>query len=274
MKAAEAPKKLKKYFRHLVKRLDKTGIKLDPNGEIDWSEVDPKHFGRWAPKKEIIKMALKMRDLEFEFPQKLEKMKLKSSMIELLDQEEAKLELAKKKYDKSMEGQPEKEVQRDPVYLWDHDLLESKFENPDERAHRIHKEWIQLKRANVLENPDKRTTEEQVDLQNEIVDKIRDLRWRVDQELVRRKLDPIFKFNYHRYTKSMFMFDSDIEFSKLKTFLDRNPRILQEDPLVGTEYKKIMELLRRKRIVETTTNKYEPGSHYFHQQHMKDKPKR
>ena len=68
LKAVEAPTKLKKYFKHLIKRVDKTGIKLDPNGNIDWIKVKPSIKGRWEPKAKIIEVALKMRDLEFEYP--------------------------------------------------------------------------------------------------------------------------------------------------------------------------------------------------------------
>lgn len=87
-------------------------------------------------------------------------------------------------------------------------------------------------------------------LQEAIVDKIRDIRWKVDQEMVKHNLDPLFKHAYTKYTREEFMLDSEIQFSKLKTFLQKNPRILKEDPIISQEYLTIINLIRRKKLIE------------------------
>jgi hypothetical protein len=46
------------------------------------------------------------------------------------------------------------------------------------------------------------------------------------------------------------LLDSEIEFSKVKRLLDKNPKILREDPLLGVDYLKIINLIKRKKLVE------------------------
>ncbi len=49
---------------------------------------------------------------------------------------------------------------------------------------------------------------------------MRKIRWRVDQELTRRNIDPLFKDNYAgKYDKEEFLIDSDMEFYKIKKLL-------------------------------------------------------
>ena len=73
---------------------------------------------------------------------------------------------------------------------------------------------------------------------------IRALRWRVDQELTSRHIEPIFKEAYYSYTKDEFMLDADFEFYKVKNLLSKNPRILKEDPIIGVEYLKVINLIK------------------------------
>lgn len=96
---------------------------------------------------------------------------------------------------------------------------------------------------------------------------IRGIRWRVDQELVGRHIEPIFKEGYYSYTKDEFMLDADFEFYKVKNFLNRSPRILKEDPIVGVEYLKVINLIKQKKLLENTTDQYDPTAsieaHYY-----------
>jgi hypothetical protein len=52
------------------------------------------------------------------------------------------------------------------------------------------------------------------------------------------------------------MFDADMQFSKLKNFLHKNPRILKEDPVIGQEYMEIIKMIRRKKLIEYTAPAY------------------
>jgi hypothetical protein len=87
-------------------------------------------------------------------------------------------------------------------------------------------------------------------MSSQIVELTRKVRFRIDQELVRRNVEPLFKENYRAYDKEEFLLDSEIEFSKVKRLLDKNPKILREDPLLGVDYLKIINLIKRKKLVE------------------------
>jgi hypothetical protein len=76
---------------------------------------------------------------------------------------------------------------------------------------------------------------------------------------VRRNIDPIFKENYRAYDKEEFLIDSDIEFFKIKKLLEKNPKMLKEDPLLGIDYLKIINLIKRKKIVEATSDEFNPA---------------
>ena len=72
-------------------------------------------------------------------------------------------------------------------------------------------------------------------------------------------VEPIFKENYRAYDKEEFLLDSDIEFTKIKRLLEKNPKILKEDPLLGIDYLKIINLIKRKKLSELTSNEFNPA---------------
>lgn len=76
--------------------------------------------------------------------------------------------------------------------------------------------------------------------------------------MTRRNIDPLFKENYRGYDKEEFLLDSDLEFYKIKKLLEKNPRVLKEDPIVGVDYLKIINLIKRKKLVENTSNEFMP----------------
>ena len=76
--------------------------------------------------------------------------------------------------------------------------------------------------------------------------------------MTRRNVEPLFKENYRAYDKEEFLLDSDIEFSKIKRLLEKNPKILKEDPLLGIDYMKIISLIKRKKLGELTSDPYNP----------------
>ena len=131
------------------------------------------------------------------------------------------------------------------------------FETPRERENRIKQMWLDLKRKNAIMGPDARTTEEQLAIQDEIVDRCRELRWKIDQELIKENIEPLFKFNYRKYTAQDFMVDSTVEFSKLKHFLSHNPSVLKENNALTNEYqfiKKLMILEHSGRVNDAEAN--------------------
>ena len=106
--------------------------------------------------------------------------------------------------------------------------------------------WIELKRKNAFgEQKDvAKQNREQIEMNKEIGALIRQIRWRVDQELTRRHVEPVFKENYYAYTKDEFMFDAEFEFYKVRNLLSRSPRLLREDPILGTDYLRIIGLIK------------------------------
>lgn len=295
-KMREVPTKLKRDTKSLLKKLEKYNVTLNEYGHVDYSGVPFPHIRKQLVAMDtLVKIALMQKDLDFEYPQHLEKKKIKGDILNLANAEESKLqkmeqervlreqqavELNYEQYFGTFVSNEVKDIseftketkvstkrgsyedfvkERASRYIYDNDLLEKSYkfwEEPHEREKRLKEIWIDLKRKNALEGPDARTTMEQLELQEHIVDKIRDLRWKIDQEMVKNNLEPLFKKAYHKYTKDEFLFDADIQFSKLKDFLKKNPRVLKEDPIIGQEYMGIINLIRRKKLLEYTTPAY------------------
>lgn len=86
---------------------------------------------------------------------------------------------------------------------------------------------------------------------------VRKIRWRVDQELTKRSIDPLFKENYYTYDREEFLIDADMEFFKIKKLLNKNPKVLREDPILSLDYLRIINLLKKKKMMETTSNHYD-----------------
>ena len=69
----------------------------------------------------------------------------------------------------------------------------------------------------------------------------------------------MFKENYRAYDKEEFLVDADSEFIKIKRLLEKNPKQLREDPIMGIDYLKIINLIKRKKLVENTSDLYNPA---------------
>lgn len=83
---------MKKSAQSLLKKLRKHGVKLDDNGDVDYRNVKDENVANELKKNDaLVKLTLLQADLEFEYPQKLEKMKVKADILRLVEEEEAKL---------------------------------------------------------------------------------------------------------------------------------------------------------------------------------------
>lgn len=137
--------------------------------------------------------------------------------------------------------------------------MEYKFwETQEDKEERIKRIWIDLKRKNALGGLDQRTSQEQIELNQQITELVRKIRWRVDQELTRRSIEPIFKENYYTYDKDEFLIDADFEFVKIKNLLSKSPKLLKEDPILSIDYLKIINLIKQKKLLENTTDQFDP----------------
>lgn len=113
----------------------------------------------------------------------------------------------------------------------------------------------------------RRATAEQTELTKEICELTRRIRWRVDQEMVRKNVEPIFKEHYYSYTKREFMLDADFEFYKVRNLLSKSPRLLQDDPVLSVDYMKVINLIKEKKLLESTSDHFDPRSsvqNHFH----------
>ena len=305
-KVREAPTKLKKSAKSFLYKLRKYGVQLDDDGELDLSDVRDKNVRKFLTENaSLTKLTLMQADLEFEYPQKLEKMLVKADVVELANKEEEKLQFAAfakeaeearrrvltyEEYfqlDPTKDGHvrpPKKSMgssKGDTTYeqflqdrlsdnMFANDLMELEYkfwESAEDKKERIKKMWIGLKKKNALGGDDMRSSAEQNKINREITDRLRKLRWRVDQELTVRNIDPVFKENYYSYDKDEFLIDADFEFVKVRNLLEKNPRVLREDPIISIDYMKIINLIKQKKLLEQTTNLYDPTAavetHWF-----------
>jgi hypothetical protein len=91
-KLTESPTKLKQRAKTLLNVLRKHNVRLSSDGEVDYSYVvNSNVIGVMKRKEALVKVTLMQADLEFEYPQKLEKLLVRSDLLKWLDEEEEKL---------------------------------------------------------------------------------------------------------------------------------------------------------------------------------------
>jgi len=78
--------------------------------------------------------------------------------------------------------------------------------------------------------------------------------------LTRRSIEPIFKEGYYSYDRDEFMIDADFEFVKVKNLLSKSPKILKDDPVLSIDYLKIINLIKQKKLLENTSDQFDPTS--------------
>jgi hypothetical protein len=228
-KMREVPTRIKKNAKSLIKKLEKLDVTLKDDGSVDYSHVPYEHVVKSLQRIDsVVRIALMQKDLEFEYPQHTEKLKIKGDILKIINSEEAKLQKMKEEQEFKEKADPElnyeqyfesltsdnvrdisfsRQYQRQVSKKKENELIFEKdldeksqmfLEDDFERELRLKELWLDLKRKNVIGGPDARTTNEQLDLQEKIVDKIRDVRWKIDQELVKKNIDPLFKKAYNR----------------------------------------------------------------------------
>lgn len=147
-------------------------------------------------------------------------------------------------------------------YMFDNDLLYETYyywEDAEEKEARLRELWINTYKDR-LEKNIKRPESVSKDLQklnDEIAVLLRNLRRKIDQNLILNRKHPIFGSNYRYLKRDEFMFDSEVEFHKIKKFLTNVPEKIKLDPEIGYKYKELIDLLKRKKIGEATYNKFE-----------------
>jgi hypothetical protein len=147
-------------------------------------------------------------------------------------------------------------------YMFDNDLLYETYyywEDTEEKEARLRELWINTYKDR-LEKNIKRPESVTKDLQklnDEIAVLLRNLRRKIDQNLILNRKHPIFGSNYRYLKREEFLFDSEVEFHKIKKFLTNVPEKIKLDPEIGYKYRELIDLLKRKKIGEATYNKFE-----------------
>ncbi len=127
------------------------------------------------------------------------------------------------------------------------------WESIEERAKRLEGIWQLLKK----DKEAKELSEAQLhDAIGQAVSKLRSLRWKVDQMLEKDNVDPIFKEHYLTYTREEFLFDTEVNYHKIKALVNRAPKQLQQDPEVGPYFKEIFKLLKKVEVPEDSSPGY------------------
>jgi len=88
----ESPTKLKARAKGFLKVLQKFKVKLDDEANLNLSRIGSRNFRGFLQRNaSLVRVTLMQADLEFEYPQKLEKIIVKADILKWLDAEEAKL---------------------------------------------------------------------------------------------------------------------------------------------------------------------------------------
>lgn len=114
---------MKKRTRALVKKLERLGVTLNENGEVDFSSVKNVNLRTKLEKDTNIKIALMLKDLEFEFPHKEHQM----DQAIILKQQLQEVQDLRKNYVKDImeiAGQPFKMPEPIPSYEQTHDTTD------------------------------------------------------------------------------------------------------------------------------------------------------
>jgi len=91
-KLREGPRKLKGHAKGFLKVLRKYDITLDSDANPVFSHIEDENIRKFLERKEsLVRVTLMQADLEFEYPQKLEKLLVKQDLLRWLDEEEEKL---------------------------------------------------------------------------------------------------------------------------------------------------------------------------------------
>lgn len=255
LKIKETPQKLKDHLRTLSKKLDKYNIKLNKDGKIDYNDLKDKNILNFVLKNQrLINICLLCKDLDFEIPHKSFQEDIRRSIeyeIQLEEQKLKNLENSKISFENW-----KKTVKTNLEF--DNEFLEEKYqylETLEEKEERLRKIWINSKK-NLIDSKTFEKNKNFLKINKEIIELIKSLRIKIDQNLLKNKKHPVFGTNYRHVSFDEFMVDADIEFHKIKKFLLKSPEVLKNDPEIGFKYQSLVENLKRKVLIEKSSPKF------------------
>ncbi|EAS01672.1 hypothetical protein TTHERM_01207720 (macronuclear) [Tetrahymena thermophila SB210] len=281
-----SPAKMKKRTRNLVKKLERLGVVLKQDGEVDFSAVKNTNLRNKLEKDSNIKIALMLKDLEFEFPHKEHQMDQAVDLKQKL-QEVQDLRRTYVKDIMEIAGQPFKMKEPMPSYEQTHDtsdeqaerareakklgeqLLEKAytdsllkpilqspatyklFETYDERILRIEEKWLrrQIKNADPTEDVSEKEEKLQV-----VIDKLRRTKYKIDQLSMKHAQDLMFE-EHEVYGKDI-LIDEKVGYEDLRDYLFQPSEIRRKTELDVINDNKIQEMIKISTIKEDLVNPY------------------
>jgi hypothetical protein len=109
--ARETNQRFKNYFAFLVKKLEKNGVILNENGNIDFDKIESQGIKAFIKKNETIcTVILLSKDLDFEVPHTTRISEIKRNILEEIEEEYKRLEELYTKKEESIREKPKKEV--------------------------------------------------------------------------------------------------------------------------------------------------------------------
>ncbi len=147
-------------------------------------------------------------------------------------------------------------------FMFDNDLLYETYyywEDQEEKELRLRQLWAESRKTSLdskVKKPEifaKDLTKLNSDIQNSV----RALRRKIDQTLLKNNKHPIFGANYRYMKREDLLIDSEIEFHKIKKFLQNSPEKIRDDPEIGIKYQELMTMLKAKQIGQETYAKNE-----------------
>jgi hypothetical protein len=282
---AARPTKSKRESKDLLTKLRKYNITLDAKGDVDYSGCPYPHVVKKLQQNPLVKIALLQDDLQYEFPHKEVQMELARKIREDYDDYKRESDRIKKANiveekeeaitsdDSPFHKQysisyPKAELEKSGIEkeapptqdMADQDLLSPEatyrvFETYQERTARLEKKWLKTRLASLEPGVEKPSAEEQHELIGSAIEKLRRVKFLVDQKNLENAKDLIFE-EHKVFTKEEMLADSEVHSEKLIHYLktpEDKRRLTQTDEI---DDDKMLRMIARKNIVEDTVKPF------------------
>jgi len=297
---ASSPTTIKRQARALLKKLKKYNIRLNQSGEVDFSGCSEPHIIKKLKNNPLVRVVLMQKDLEFEFPHREIQMEAarkakaefeESKAVREQEAKEREEEIKKEKFAEisaSSEQSPfhqqynirypqaellvEEEVQlsakekaeefsRLSTENLSAEATYRVFETYEERLARLEKKWLK-NRLSALEGGIEKPTEgEKSELLDKAVEKMRRVKYLVEQKNIKQAGDLLFE-EHKVFTTQQLMADEEVTAEKLYDYLnlpDEKRRIHAVDEI---EDNKILNMIRRREVLEDSLKAYQENFAY------------
>jgi len=145
----------------------------------------------------------------------------------------------------------------DNIFNYDEEELKFKyFESASERERRLQRLWKRVYHFNKTESVDARSLQEQIRAQKRAVEKLREVRWNIDQDLKKHEDAVTFEKHEELLGDEEFFVDSEIRFDKLKRYLKLPPSILRKNDIAKKEHDQINKMISQHIIDDNSYNPY------------------